>query len=280
MAKVEVISSTIIGDSILIPHALLKTGNEYTIRGIRERKGKGPGLCRWGKCGGAFCEVAGKADNQGAGMIECSDTNADTVIVVDFETSGMSPDHGDRAIEVGAVKLQQGEVIDRFQCLMNPGIRINGFIESYTGITNAMLRKAPPCEEVMDNFADFIGDSNLVAHNASFDRRFLDAECCRINREYQGEFACSMLAARRVYPDAPNHKLGTLVTYRQLPSDGTFHRALADAEMTAHLWLGMLGDIGNVWSIETVSFSLMQSLSRVSKAAVPDFLRRWAGPPS
>ena len=207
-------------------------------------------------------------------------TSADTVFVVDFETTGMSPDHGDRAIEVGAVKLEKGEVVDRFQCLMNPGIRINGFIEDFTGITNAMLKKAPPCEDVMGEFADFIGDGNLVAHNASFDRRFLDAECCRISRNYKGEFACSMLAARRVYPDAPNHKLGTLVEFNHLPSDGTFHRALADAEMTAHLWLGMLKDIRREYRIESISFSLMQALSRVSKAAAPGFLRRWTGPPS
>jgi DNA polymerase-3 subunit epsilon len=213
-------------------------------------------------------------------MIKYSNTNADTVIIVDFETTGMSPDHGDRAIEVGAVKLDKGEVVDRFQYLMNPGIRINGFIEDFTGITNAMLKKAPPCEEVMGEFTDFIGDGNLVAHNASFDRRFLDAECCRISRNYNGEFACSMLAARRVYPDAPNHKLGTLVEFNHLPSDGTFHRALADAEMTAHLWLGMLNDIRRGYRIESISFSLMQNLSRVSKAAAPGFLRRWTGSPS
>ena len=210
-------------------------------------------------------------------MIKYSNTNADTVIIVDFETTGMSPDHGDRAIEVGAVKLDKGEVVDRFQCLMNPGIRINGFIEDFTGITNAMLKKAPPCEEVMGEFTDFIGDGNLVAHNASFDRRFLDAECCRISRNYNGEFACSMLAARRVYPDAPNHKLGTLVEFNHLPNDGTFHRALADAEMTAYLWVGMLNDISSEYRIEGISFSLMQELSRVSKATVSGFLGRLAG---
>ena len=212
-------------------------------------------------------------------MLECRNREADTVVVVDFETTGMSPDQGDRAIEVGAVKLERGEMVDRFQCLMNPGIRVNGFIESYTGITNAMLRRAPPCEEVMEEFADFIGADNLVAHNASFDRRFLDAECCRIGRSYTGEFACSMLAARRVYPDAPNHKLGTLVELNRLPNDGTFHRALADAQMTAHLWLGMLSHISSAYRLEGVSFALMRELAQVAKAAAPGFLRRCAGPP-
>lgn len=212
-------------------------------------------------------------------MIENINISADTVIVLDFETTGMSPDHGDRAIEIGAVKLEQGEVVDRFQCLMNPGMRVNGFIEDFTGITNTMLKQAPPCEEVMDEFADFAGDSNLVAHNASFDRRFLDAECYRISRDYKGEFACSMLAARRVYQDAPNHKLGTLVAFNHLPNAGTFHRALADAEMTAHLWLGMLDDINNGYCIERIPFSLMQALSRVPKASVSGFLGQWPGSP-
>lgn len=206
-------------------------------------------------------------------------TNADTVVVLDFETTGMSPDQGDRAIEIGAVKLEEGKVIDRFQCLMNPGIRVNGFIEDFTGISNAMLKQAPRCEEVMDEFADFVGNSNLVAHNASFDRRFLDAEYYRISRDYKGEFACSMLASRRVYPGAPNHKLGTLVAFNHLPNDGTFHRALADAEMTAHLWLGMLDDINSEYCIERIPFSLMQALSRVPKASVPGFLGQWKGPP-
>jgi len=204
-----------------------------------------------------------------------SQRHADTVIVLDFETSGLSPDHGDRAIEIGAVRIEKGRITDRFQQLMNPGRRINSFIESYTGITNAMLRDAPTCREVMTEFNEFIEDFDIVAHNASFDRRFLEAELQQIQRRYTGEFACSMLVSRRVYPDAPSHKLGTLVEYKCLPTSGTFHRALADAEMTTHLWLQMLDDITNRHYIEDIPFSLMQELSRVSKTSVTGFLRRW-----
>ncbi|HYQ70422.1 MAG TPA: 3'-5' exonuclease, partial [Gammaproteobacteria bacterium] len=131
---------------------------------------------------------------------------ADTVVVLDFETTGLSPDRGDRAIEIGAVRLEGGKIRDRFQCLMNPGRRISPFIENYTGITNAMLRAAPSCEEAMVACREFIGDFDMVAHNAAFDQRFLDAELSRIQRPRQGAFACSMLAARRIYPDAPNHR--------------------------------------------------------------------------
>ena len=137
--------------------------------------------------------------------------SANSVIVLDFETTGLSPAQGDRAIEIGAVKLEDGQVVAHFQQLMNPGFRVSSFIENYTGISNNMLRTAPCCESVMAEFADFIGDANLVAHNASFDQRFLTAELDMIGRQYREQFACSMLIARRLYQHAPNHKLGTLV---------------------------------------------------------------------
>ena len=197
---------------------------------------------------------------------------ADTVVVLDFETTGMAPDRGDRTIEVGAVKIEAGQVTGRFQSLMNPGVRINSFIENFTGISNHMVREALCCESVMREFSAFIDGHDLVAHNASFDRRFLDAEFTRIRRRYSGGFACSMLAARRVYPEAPNHKLGTLVEYRDIPTDGTFHRALADAEMTASLWLGMLDELRDRYELENIAFPVMQALTRVSRAEVPAFL--------
>ena len=197
---------------------------------------------------------------------------ADSVIILDFETTGLSPNQGDRAIEIGAVRIEDGIVVDTFQELMNPGFRISGFIAGYTGISNAMLANAAPCEEVMARFADFICDYNLVAHNASFDQRFLDAELDAINLSYGGEFACSMLIARRLYQAAPNHKLGGLVEYKQIENDGVFHRALADSEMTAKLWLQMLDDMLTDHNINEPSFKLMQDLSRKPKAQVNRFL--------
>ena len=83
-----------------------------------------------------------------------------------------------------------------------------------------------------------------------------------------------MLASRRVYPDAPNHKLGTLVGYCGIDSDGTFHRALADAEMTAGLWLGMLKDITARHEFASIPFALMQELGRVPAASASHFLDR------
>ena len=209
-------------------------------------------------------------------MTKIKKRRADTAIVLDFETTGLSADGGDRAIEIGAVRIEQGRITDRFQSLMNPGRRINYFIENYTGISNRMLSTAPPCSEVMAEFSEFIEDFDLVAHNASFDSRFLTAELRRIRRTCTGEFACSMLASRRLYQDAPNHKLGTLVEFHHLPNDGTFHRALADAEMTAHLWLKMLADLEENYRLQQIPFSLMQQISHTPKATIKRFLQDWA----
>lgn len=202
-------------------------------------------------------------------------TKADTVIVLDFETTGLSPDYGDRAIEIGAVRIENGEVVERFQALMNPGRRIDSFIEGYTGITNGMLKDAPPCKEVMHEFAGFINGYNLVAHNASFDKRFLDAELGKISRSYSGQFACSMLMSRRIYQSAPNHKLGTLVEYANIPSDGAYHRALYDSEMTTKLWLAMLDNISEQYDIESIPFTLTQKLTKTPKQDVRRFLQDW-----
>lgn len=190
----------------------------------------------------------------------------ETVAVIDFETTGLSPAMGDRATEVAVVIVEGGKIVDRYQSLMNAGARIPAFIEALTGISNAMIRKAPPAAEVMNALAAFVGDVPLVAHNASFDSRFLDAEWLRINQRRRQEFACSMLLARRIYPAAPDHKLGTLARHLGLPSAIRHHRALADAEMTAHLWVRMVSDIRQQYGLSSVPHEFLRALQKAPKA--------------
>ena len=197
---------------------------------------------------------------------------ADSIIVFDFETTGLSPDMGDRAIEIGAVRLVDGVVVDQFQALMNPGFRVSGFIESYTGISNAMLAEADSCADVMARFTDFIADDNLLAHNASFDKRFLDAELDRLSLHYPGQVICSLLASRRIFQHAPNHKLGTLVDYTNLAVEGDFHRALFDAQMTAEIWLKMLGQLRQDYGFNEIPFALMQKLNKTAKKSLHKML--------
>ncbi|NTU68056.1 MAG: 3'-5' exonuclease [Chlorobiaceae bacterium] len=200
-----------------------------------------------------------------------------TVVVLDFETTGLSPQYGDRAIEIGAVFVEDGSVVDRFQKLMNPGFRISPFIERYTGITNEMLKGQPGCEEVMAEFARFIAGRNIVAHNASFDRRFLDAELKKAGKSFDGGCCCSLLLSRRIYLDAPNYRLQTLVSHVGIKPAGSFHRALADAEMTASLWQDMLARIERQYGLRTVTFGQLIELSKIDRLYTHRYLSSLAG---
>lgn len=199
-----------------------------------------------------------------------------TVVVIDFETTGLSPQLGDRTIEVGAVLIKNNQMVDRFQSLMNPEKKIPAFIENFTGISNKMLSTAPSIKQVMAELKSFIGDHQIVAHNAAFDLRFLDAEFKRIKVSRKNEYACSMLSSRRIYPEAPDCKLETLVRYKKLKTDGVHHRALADAEMTAHLWLALIEDIKHSYGLKSVPFELMQKLTKTPKNKVHDMLKAYA----
>ncbi|WP_111978912.1 3'-5' exonuclease [Algibacillus agarilyticus] len=201
---------------------------------------------------------------------------ADSLIILDFETTGLSPNLGDRAIEIGAVKIESGQVVDTFQELMDPGFLISSFIQGYTGITNSMLKGSRSCSTVMYEFADFIRGSNLVAHNASFDKRFLEHELELVSSPHTGgEFACSLLLARRIYPNAPSHKLGELITYKNIPAKDGFHRALFDAEMTAKLWLKMIEDIKIEYQLAEVPFKLIMRICKAPKGSIGKVIEKW-----
>ncbi|SNS58048.1 DNA polymerase-3 subunit epsilon [Noviherbaspirillum humi] len=187
------------------------------------------------------------------------------IAVIDFETTGLSPHQGDRATEIGAVLMENGKIVDRYQSLMNAGRHIPPFIEQYTGITNEMVRKAPPAEQVMQEVADFVGDRPLLAHNAAFDKKFWDAELSHVRRVRRQEFACSLLLSRRLYPQAPSHKLGALVNYHGLPVTGVFHRALADAEMTAHLSMRLVEQVRQRYGLRSVPHELLCSIQAASR---------------
>ena len=199
------------------------------------------------------------------------------IAVIDFETTGMSPGHTCRATEIAAVIVEDGRIVARYQNLMNSGAYVPPFIESLTGISNAMLRKAPPAAEVMAEVAEFVGRTPLVAHNASFDQKFWDAELGLIQRQRVQDFACSMLLARRLLPQAPNHKLGTLNSWAQLPHTGQAHRAMADAEMAANLMLFMVAQLRERHAIRDISHGLLCRLQKVPAAKIAEALSKVRG---
>ncbi|MDR2299690.1 MAG: 3'-5' exonuclease [Comamonas sp.] len=194
------------------------------------------------------------------------------IAVIDFETTGMTPTQGARATEVAIVLLEQGRVVDRFQSLMQTGAWVSPFITQLTGITNEMLRTAPPAADVMREAARFVGDAPMVAHNASFDSKFWQAELALAGEAAPHAFACTVLLSRRIYPQAPSHSLGNLARYLHLPSTGRAHRALADAEMAAALLARMQQDLCTRHALPWPEHALLMQLQRCSKARTSSWL--------
>ncbi|WP_327438944.1 3'-5' exonuclease [Pseudomonas donghuensis] len=196
------------------------------------------------------------------------------IAVIDFETTGISPGAGCRATEVAVVMLERGRIVERYQSLMNAGVPVPAFVAGLTGITTAMLRSAPPIARVMNEVAEFVGDTPMLAHNASFDQKFWDYELAQIGRSRSQRFACSMLLARRLMPSAPNHKLGTLTRWAGLPDTGTAHRAMADAEMAANLAQHLAGQLRQQ-GVNGVSHQLFCSLQKVPAAKIGEALKNY-----
>jgi len=194
------------------------------------------------------------------------------IAVIDFETTGISPGQGARATEVAIVLMEGGVVVDRFQSLMKTGAWIPPFITQLTGITNAMVNAAPAAAEVMAQAARFVGNAPMVAHNASFDSKFWQAELALAGLPAPQPFACTVLLSRRLYPQAPSHKLGVLVDYHGLPRTGQAHRALADADRAAALLARMQHDLRTQWRVAQPDHSLLMALQRCARPAVGKLL--------
>ena len=198
---------------------------------------------------------------------------APPIAVIDFETTGMVPAQGARATEVAIVLLEGSQVVDRFASLMQTGAWIPPFIEELTGISNAMVAAAPPAEAVMREAARFVGNAPMVAHNAAFDSKFWQSELQHAGLQATQPFACTVLLSRRVYPDAPSHKLGNLIDHLGLPRTGRAHRALADAEMAAALLARMQHDLGQRYGVPWPDHALLMRLQACKRQALDKLLQ-------
>jgi DNA polymerase-3 subunit epsilon len=195
------------------------------------------------------------------------------IVMLDFETTGLSPETGDRITEVAALRIAGGEIVDRYVSLVNCGVRIPSFITQLTGITQKMVDGAPPADEVVPALIDFIGADALAAHNASFDEKFLKAEGAMLGLgcRHQG-LVCSLKLSRRVFPGMESYKLGNLSRSLGIVFGGRAHRAEADAEAAAHVLLHIGRHLGRSYGLRTVEPDLLVSLNRVAAAKVERFM--------
>lgn len=163
-------------------------------------------------------------------------SNTNVFVAIDVETTGLSPTVNE-LIEVSAIKYDGSKKIDTFSTLIKPKARIPYHITNITGITNDMVESSPEVEEVMPRLVEFIGDYPIVAHNANFDYKFIQNYS---NYSFsKNELIDTVAIGRRLYPQLPNHKLGTIAKHIGITEDG-FHRAEFDCECCAKIYINYL----------------------------------------
>ncbi len=159
-------------------------------------------------------------------------------VVFDLETTGFDPVN-DRIIEIGAVKVENGAIVDRFSTFVNPQVPISLKIENLTSINDKMVLDAPLIEEVLPKFMDFIGDAVLAGHNAAFDVSFLEENLRRTGVERTFTYGDTLAMARVLLPKLGRFKLDNVAKALQVPLLH-HHRAVDDAECTAGIYLKLL----------------------------------------
>ena len=175
-------------------------------------------------------------------MVEEKTLLEDAYVVFDLETTGLYPNSGDTMIEIGAVKIDNGKIVDRFDELINPGRELNEEIIKITGIDNEMLKGKRNEEDVLKDFMNWVGDLPMVAHNAKFDISFVDMAFSKYNLGSLKNTVIDTLGLSRYLESKERyHNLATLVKRYEIPWDEEkHHRADYDSEGTALIFLKML----------------------------------------
>lgn len=176
-------------------------------------------------------------------------------IAFDTETTGLNWSGDDRIIELGAVELinhiPTGKTFRRF---INPGRKVSEATIRITGITDSDLQDKPPFEDpdIVDAFLEFIGDATIVAHNAAFDRGFLNAELkrCSLAPIPEIRWVDTVMMARKKYPGAPASLDALCKRFDISLESRTLHGALLDAQLLATVYLELLGGRARAFEFE------------------------------
>ena len=160
-----------------------------------------------------------------------------TFVVFDFETTGTMPQE-DKITEIGAVKIVDGKIIERFATMVNPERKIPEVVVELTGITDDMVANAPKFEEVAGDFYKFCHGAILIAHNLSFDYAFLKNMSKPLNYVYSNRGIDTLSMARLLLPNLGHHKLNNICEYFGI--ELVHHRAYNDAHATAQAFIEMI----------------------------------------
>lgn len=192
-------------------------------------------------------------DNTTAAVIGDSDRDLNgEFIVFDIETTGLNPSK-ERITEIGAFRVVDGEIKDRFSTFVNPEKHISLKITELTGITDAMVADAPSEAEAVNAFLDFCGENAVVvAHNAGFDTSFIKAACERNRIPYTLTHIDTLTISRGIFTQLTKHKLNIIAKHLKL-GEFNHHRAYDDAMMLAKIFLVMLTKLREEFNIKKIS---------------------------
>ena len=161
-------------------------------------------------------------------------------IVIDIETTGLYPEKGDRIIEVAALPIVDDRLLigKSYNKLINPGIMIPGNITNLVNITDDMVKDAPSIDKVLPEFLNYIGDTPLIAHNASFDIGFLNFYLEALNmKRIENRIIDTLILSREVFDTEKTHNLDIVAERLGLKENIKRHRALGDSILTAKVFL-------------------------------------------
>ena len=157
----------------------------------------------------------------------------DTYVSIDLETTGLNPKR-DRIIEIGAIRVEQGEITGEFSTYVNPGRKLEERITALTGIRNEDLEDAPELDEIFPELLEFLGDLSLLGHRILFDYSFLKKAAVDRKLTFERSAVDTLQIARKYLPDLPHRNLEYLCRYYEIPHHA--HRALEDAKATDQLF--------------------------------------------
>lgn len=164
-------------------------------------------------------------------------------IVFDLETTGLSPEKNN-ILEIGAVKVNNGKIVDKFDTLVNPNTFIPPFLEQKINITNNMVADKPFIEEIFPKFVNFLEDYVLIAHNARFDMSFLLNNAEKLGYKINNTSLDTLKLSRQAFPSFKSHSLGNLCRYLEI-SLTSAHRAYYDALATNEVYKKICENIKN-----------------------------------
>ncbi|MBS5191200.1 MAG: PolC-type DNA polymerase III [Lachnospiraceae bacterium] len=163
---------------------------------------------------------------------------ADTFVVFDLETTGFSPSKN-QIIEIGAVKVENGSITERFSTFVNPKVPIPFEIEQLTSINDDMVLDAPTIDEILPKFMEFCQDAVMVAHNADFDMSFIKHNCSALGLECEKTVLDTVALSRVLLPALNRFKLDTVAKALNV-SLAHHHRAVDDAACTAEIFVKLV----------------------------------------